>query len=161
MWCELVKDVVATANSGGGIIVFRVSNDGSSSGVDPKPILPIDVPDIANKLRRYTSHEFADFEILAVKRSGAQFAAFLRSGAAIVFTKPATYEFDPCPYRKCHPVGERRRIRWMLTPDVGGLRLNHLNRIKKARPKPRHPHEKSAITAAQSKTRWCLPQSDG
>ena len=32
---------------------------------------------------------------------------------------------------------------------------------KKARPKPRHPYEKSAITAAQSKTRWCLAQSDG
>jgi hypothetical protein len=46
-------------------------------------------------------------------------------------------------------------------PTQDGLRLNHLNSIKKARPKPRHPYEKSAITAAQSKTRWCLPQSDG
>ena len=46
-------------------------------------------------------------------------------------------------------------------PAQDGLRLNHLYRIKKARPKPRHPYEKSAITAAQSKTRRCLPQSDG
>jgi hypothetical protein len=36
-------------------------------------------------------------------------------------------------------------------PTQDRLWLNHLNRIKKARPKPRHPYEKSAITAAQSK----------
>ena len=46
-------------------------------------------------------------------------------------------------------------------PTQDGLRPNHLQRTKKARPKPRHPYEKSTITAAQSKTRWCLPQSDG
>ena len=32
-------------------------------------------------------------------------------------------------------------------PAQDGLRLNHLNRINKARPKPRHPYEKNAITA--------------
>jgi hypothetical protein len=37
----------------------------------------------------------------------------------------------------------------------------HSHRIKKARPKPRHPYEKNAITAAQSETRWCQSQSDG
>jgi hypothetical protein len=52
-------------------------------------------------------------------------------------------------------------------PTQDGLRLNQLNRIKRARPKPRHPYEKSAyeksaITGAQSKPRWwCLPQCDG
>jgi hypothetical protein len=46
-------------------------------------------------------------------------------------------------------------------PTQDGLRLNHLHRIKKARPKPRHPYEKSALASAQSKTRRCLPQSDG
>ena len=38
--------------------------------------------------------------------------------------------------------------------------MNHLGRIKKARPNPGHPCEKSAITAAQLKTRWFLPHSD-
>jgi hypothetical protein len=33
--------------------------------------------------------------------------------------------------------------------------------IKQARPKPRHPDEQHAITAKQSKTMWCPPQSDG
>jgi hypothetical protein len=42
-----------------------------------------------------------------------------------------------------------------------GLRLNQLRRIKKARPKPGHPYEQRAITATQSETRGCPPQSDG
>jgi hypothetical protein len=45
-------------------------------------------------------------------------------------------------------------------PMLDGLWLNHVHRPKQARPKPRHPCEKSAITAAQSKTRSCLPHSD-
>jgi hypothetical protein len=45
-------------------------------------------------------------------------------------------------------------------PTQDGLRLNNLNSIKKTGPKPRHTYEKSAITPAQSKTQWFLPQSD-
>jgi predicted HTH transcriptional regulator len=33
-WCELVKDVVAMANSGGGTILIGVNDDGSPSGCD-------------------------------------------------------------------------------------------------------------------------------
>jgi hypothetical protein len=46
-------------------------------------------------------------------------------------------------------------------PTQDGLRLNHLHHTKKVRPKPRHPYEQRTITAKQSKTRWCLPHSDG
>ena len=45
-------------------------------------------------------------------------------------------------------------------PSQDGLRLNHLHRIKQARPKPGHPYEQRAITAKQSETRRCLPHSD-
>jgi hypothetical protein len=45
-------------------------------------------------------------------------------------------------------------------PTQDGLRLNYLHRVKKARPKPHHPCEQRAITAEQSKTRWCPLQSD-
>lgn len=30
-WCEIIKDIVAFANSGGGVIVFGVNNDGTNS----------------------------------------------------------------------------------------------------------------------------------
>src|SRR6266508_204971 len=46
-------------------------------------------------------------------------------------------------------------------PTQDRLWLNHLHRTTQARPKPRHPDEQRAITATQSKTRRCLPQSDG
>ena len=46
-------------------------------------------------------------------------------------------------------------------PTQDGLRLNHLHRIKKARPNPGHQCEQRAITATQSKTRRGLPHSDG
>jgi hypothetical protein len=46
-------------------------------------------------------------------------------------------------------------------PTQNGLRLHHLDRTNKARPKPGHPYEQRAIATAQSKTRWCPPQSDG
>jgi hypothetical protein len=46
-------------------------------------------------------------------------------------------------------------------PTQDSLRLNHLHRIKKARPKPGHTYEQSPITPAESKTQWFAPQSDG
>jgi predicted HTH transcriptional regulator len=97
MWCELLKDIVAFANSGGGIIVFGVRNDGSASGSDMDAILAIDAADIANKIRRYTDYEFSDIEIVEINRGGACLAAFLVSEAEVplIFTKPGTYEVEP------------------------------------------------------------------
>jgi hypothetical protein len=46
-------------------------------------------------------------------------------------------------------------------PTQDGLRLYHLDRINKARSEPGHPYEQRAIAAAQSKTRWCSPQTNG
>ena len=93
-WCELIKDVVAFANSGGGIIVFGVSNDGSAAQSDCEPILALDVADVSNKIARYTDYEFSDIEIVEVRRGDMRLAALLISGAQvpIVFTKPGTYD---------------------------------------------------------------------
>jgi hypothetical protein len=46
-------------------------------------------------------------------------------------------------------------------PTQDGLRLNYLHRTQKARPNSGHPYEQRAITAAQSKTRRRVTQSDG
>ena len=58
----------------------------------------------------------------------------------------------PCPITR-FPTPEHFETSAMPTQD--GLRLNHLHRTKKARPKPRHPYEQRAITAKQSETRGC------
>ena len=47
-WCELVKDVVAMANSGGGCIFIGVTGDGAPSGHDISAVLKIDGADITN-----------------------------------------------------------------------------------------------------------------
>jgi hypothetical protein len=57
----------------------------------------------------------------------------------------------PCPMTR-FPTPKHSETSAMPTQD--GLRLNHLHRTKKARPKPRHRYEQRAITATQSKTRW-------
>jgi len=66
--------------------------------------------------------------------------------------------WPPCPMTR---FSTPKHFEPSAMPTQDGLRLNHLHRVKKARPKPRHPYEKSAITAAQSDTRWHPPHSDG
>jgi predicted HTH transcriptional regulator len=54
-WCELIKDIVAMANSGGGLIVFGVNDDGSLTTVDLKQILALDPATIVDKIEKYTN----------------------------------------------------------------------------------------------------------
>jgi predicted HTH transcriptional regulator len=67
-WCEVIKDIVAFANSGGGIIIFGVTNDGTNTDFDGAPILGYDTADIANRIAGYTGIQAVDFEIIELKR---------------------------------------------------------------------------------------------
>jgi hypothetical protein len=93
-WCELLKDVAAMANSGGGIIVFGLLNDGSPSGWDPTPLLSFDTADITNRFAKYVGEQFDDFEIREGEK-GRHTVAILfispRVDAPLVFDKPGTY----------------------------------------------------------------------
>jgi len=53
-WCELIKDIVAIANSGGGIILFGVDSVGKVSGTSVQPIARLDPADVSNKISKYT-----------------------------------------------------------------------------------------------------------
>ena len=44
-------------------------------------------------------------------------------------------------------------------PPQDSLRLNYLDHAEQVRPEPGHPYEQRPISAAQSKTRRCSPQS--
>ena len=89
-WCEVIKDIIAFANSGGGTIVFGVNDDGSNAAVDTSTIYKLDIADVTNKIEAYTGYQFADIEILEVQRHGDMRAAFIIAGAdvPIVFTRP-------------------------------------------------------------------------
>jgi schlafen family protein len=93
-WCNVIKDVVAMANSGGGIVVFGLENDGTSCTLDHTTLLAYDTADITNKILKYTNYQFSEIEIVEVARGGKTHAAFLISPTdiPIVFTKPGEYE---------------------------------------------------------------------
>ena len=88
-WSNIVKDIIAMANSGGGILVFGVADDGSIAGFDKNIVLEIDSATISDKIYSYTGENFSDFKILEVKRSRAIFASILVLGSEtpITFTR--------------------------------------------------------------------------
>lgn len=96
-WCELIKDIIAMANSGGGRIVVGVNDDGSPSGADVTAFLGLDSADVSNKLHKYTEEHFSDFRISSATLAG-QIVAILEVRAVrfpIVFSAPGQYEFSP------------------------------------------------------------------
>ncbi|MBC8274138.1 MAG: putative DNA binding domain-containing protein [Chloroflexi bacterium] len=93
-WCEIIKDVVAMANSGGGCILVGVKNDGTPSGWDPTPVLNLDPADITNKVAKYTGEQFDGFDIQEVEKNGYSIAVLQVHGVSIpmVFIEPGTYD---------------------------------------------------------------------
>jgi len=93
-WCEVIKDIVAIANSGGGIIVFGLDNSGTPTRVSLTKLAQIDPADIGNRISKYTGPISLEFEIREVMKNGATLHCFLIQGVSIpiVFLKPGTYD---------------------------------------------------------------------
>jgi len=93
-WIELLKDFVAIANTGGGVVVVGAANDGTPSGVDVSEVLDLDSAQIGDKLFRYVGENFDDFEVLDVQRYGVSVAAIVIGetvASPLVFGKPGNY----------------------------------------------------------------------
>jgi hypothetical protein len=93
-WCELIKDIVAIANSGGGRIVVGVKDNGQPSGWDPAPLLQIDHAKIVDRIARYVGEPFGEFETGSGEVRGKPVATIAISGVPIpmVFVQPGTYD---------------------------------------------------------------------
>lgn len=93
-WCEIVKDIVAIANSGGGIIIFGLKNNGSPSEEDVSTILQIDPAKITDKVARYTGEQFGEFTIQEAYRKDHKIAVLRINYVSIpmIFTNPGTYD---------------------------------------------------------------------
>jgi Schlafen, AlbA_2 len=100
-WCEVVKDLVAMANSGGGVIVFGVSNDATPAKIDLGPILGLDPAKVTDKVAAYTGEQLSGFQMVEIKRGRRRAAALLIDGldVPVPFTRPGTYP-DPDRPRK-------------------------------------------------------------
>lgn len=93
-WCELIKDIVAMANSGGGRIVVGANDDGTPSGYDTTDFLGTDIADFMNKVHKYTEMQFSGFRVFEILRQESRFAVLNVEGIRIpiVFSAPGTYE---------------------------------------------------------------------
>jgi hypothetical protein len=66
-WCEIVKDLVAILNSGGGAIIFGVEDNGNIVGGRLKDIFEIDPAVITDKVNKYTGVQIGGFQINSFK----------------------------------------------------------------------------------------------
>jgi len=96
-WCEIIKDVVAMANSGGGVILIGIENNGAPSGEDVSSVLAIDDAQFVDKIRRYTHVEFSSIEVHEAEKNGQRVVALEVSEAEIplIFQHVGTYEVSP------------------------------------------------------------------
>jgi hypothetical protein len=92
--CELIKDIVAIANSGGGIIIFGLDSRGIPTRESIEKIANIDPADISNKIGKYIGPEELNFEIRSLEKMGAALVSFIIYGVDVplVFLRPGTYD---------------------------------------------------------------------
>jgi hypothetical protein len=93
---EILKDIVAIANSGGGALAIGVTNAGKGCQSDVKPVFEYDHAKYCDVIRKYTGQHFADFEVIEAKKDGHTIAVFLINAPdyPLVFEKPGTYAVD-------------------------------------------------------------------
>jgi hypothetical protein len=106
-WCEVIKDLVAIANSGGGIIVFGLDNLGQPSGQPVDAIASVDPSDMANRVSKYTGPVDFDFEIRFLEKGGQKLVGFLIPGVGVplIFQKPGTYDIGGGKQKTAFGVG--------------------------------------------------------
>jgi hypothetical protein len=106
-WCEVVKDIVAIANSGGGMMIFGLTSSGKPSGESVEGIRNADPADIANKIAKYTGPVDLEFEIRQLEKKGSALIGLIIQGVAypLVFQKPGTYESEPGKQKTAFGVG--------------------------------------------------------
>src|SRR5215475_8302322 len=83
IWCELVKDIAAIANSGGGAIVFGVNDDGTPAKSDLTEVLGIYPATIVDKFKKYTGQHYAGCSIAPSTRGGHPVAVMSISAVSI------------------------------------------------------------------------------
>ena len=106
-WCELIKDIVAIANSGGGVIIFGLDSVGAPTGLPVEQVNKVDPAEISNKISRYTGFIDLDCEILHLNKNEKDLVAFLipSTPTPLVFQKPGTYDIGQGKQRNAFGAG--------------------------------------------------------
>jgi len=93
-WLDIIKDIVAMANSGGGIIVFGIDDEGYSTDFNGKDMLEIDPASITDKIFSFTGVHFSKFKIYGTSHE-SNIIAVIEIGLTpipIVFSHPGNYQ---------------------------------------------------------------------
>lgn len=106
-WLEIIKDIAAFANSGGGTILIGVNDDGTPSGADVEGALAIDPADLTNRIHKYTGTHFHGFEFAKCEKGGHKICAIVIRSCRVplVFTRVGTYEVRQGKQKTVFSVG--------------------------------------------------------
>ncbi len=106
-WAETVKDIVAFANSDGGVIVFGLDDFGKNSGIDCSELFSFDSAKLIDQIKKYTNYNFQGISIVRVEREGVLYPAILIKSISVplVFTKVGTYEVEDGKQKTAFSVG--------------------------------------------------------
>jgi hypothetical protein len=93
---EVLKDIIAIANSGGGALAIGIDNAGRASGADMAPTLRHDHAKYCDLIHKYTLQNFCDFEVVEAQKDQHTVAVFVIDPPdyPIVFAKPGTYSIE-------------------------------------------------------------------
>jgi hypothetical protein len=99
---EILKDIVAIGNSGGGTLAIGINNVGEATGGNVRAVIDYDHAKSYDLIRKYTNQNYADFEIAEVEKDGLKVAIFLIDPPdyPLVFEKPGTYPIEGSKYQQ-------------------------------------------------------------
>ena len=106
-WLEIIKDIVALANSGGGHILVGLNDDGLPSGSDVSGLLAVDPADLGNRLHKYTGQHFSGVEFLECEKSGQEVCAIRVSPIRVpmIFTRVGEFELPDAKKKTSFALG--------------------------------------------------------
>ena len=106
-WLEIIKDIAAFANSGGGLILVGLRDDGTPSGADVSGLQSVDPADLGNRIHKYTGQHFAGVELLECEKSGHEVCAIRVSAVRvpIVFTRVGEFELPDARKKTIFALG--------------------------------------------------------
>lgn len=92
-WCRLLKDVLAIANSDGGIILFGLDNNGAPAGTDVSAISNLDPATFTDKLASYTGIHYEEFRLSNHIKGGQKVVCLeiFEAETPLIPTKAGTY----------------------------------------------------------------------
>ena len=92
-YCEIIKDVVALANSGGGAIIIGLDDFGVCCPFNDEALRALDSADVANKIYTYTGKHFSGFDLKWINRDSNYCFVILvhEADVPLIFIKDGAY----------------------------------------------------------------------